>query len=134
MDGQYRRQMKKTKIAYWVSTGLISLFGGVLAALNFNTEAAQAGMLHYGYPNYFGIALSLCKILGALALIIPQVPKVLKDLAYAGFVFDFIFAGISIAAVDGFGATILAPLIFLGVLICSYTSGNKLRNNSLSSS
>lgn len=118
--------MKKFKIIFWVTTILIFLMEGVLPALTSQTEMAQDGIKHLGYPVYFGNALVVFKILGALTLIIPAMPKRLKEWAYAGFAFDFIFASISHFAVDGIGFDGFMPLIFLGILFGSYYSYHKL--------
>ena len=87
--------MKKEKIIFWITTICIFLFEGVMPALTSQTELAKEGIRHLGYPQYFGNTLAVFKVLGALALIIPQIPKRLKEWAYAGFAFDFIFAAIS---------------------------------------
>ena len=120
--------MKKYKILFWVSTTLIFLFQGILPALTGNTEVAIEGIRHLGYPDYFRIALNIAKVVGALVLIIPIVPARLKEWAYAGFTFDFIFATISLWSVDGFGATVLFPLVVFAVLMLSYYSYHKLQN------
>lgn len=119
--------MKKTKIIYWTTTIIIFLFEGVLPALTSQTELAKEGIRHLGYPEYFGNALVVFKILGVLALVIPKIPNRIKEWAYAGFAFDFIFACISHWAVDGFGGETLFPLIILAILITSYISYQKLR-------
>lgn len=121
--------MKTTKITFWISTSLIFLFMGVMPALTGHTEMAKEGTRHLGYPQYFGMALNIFKIIGSLALIIPQIPKVLKEWAYAGFVFDIIFAIISLWAVDGFNAMLLVPVIVMAVLLVSYFSYHKLQNS-----
>ena len=112
--------MKKNKIIFWTATILIFLFEGVMPALTSQTELAKEGILHLGYPEYFGVALTVFKVLGALALIIPQVPKRVKEWAYAGFGFDFIFACLSHWAIDGFGMQTVFPLIVFAVLLISY--------------
>ena len=56
-----------------------------MPALFSQTELAKQGIRHLGYPEYFGMTLVIFKILGVLALIIPQVPKRVKEWAYAGF-------------------------------------------------
>lgn len=112
--------MKKDKIIFWTSTGIIFLFEGVLPALFSQTESAKAGMRHLGYPQYFGNALTIFEVLGALVLLIPQIPKRIKELAYVGSAFNFLFASISHSNVDGFGFSALFPLIFLGILAISY--------------
>lgn len=121
--------MKPTKIIFWISTILIFLFQGVMPALTGHTEMAKEGIRHLGYPEYFGIALTIAKVLGAIVLILPQIPMRVKEWAYAGFTFDFIFAMISLWAVDGFSAEVLFPLIVLAVLMVSYFSYHKLQGN-----
>lgn len=118
--------MKSTKIIFWVTTTLIFLMEGVMPAFTFNTELAKEGIRHLGYPSYFGYALVVFKVAGAITLIVPQIPKRLKEWAYAGFAFDFIFACISHVAVDGADFQSFFPLIFLVILFFSYTSYHKL--------
>ncbi len=117
---------KKTKIIYWSTTVIIFLFEGVLPAFTSQTELAKEGIRHLGYPEYFGNALVIFKVLGALALIIPKIPNRIKEWAYAGFAFDFIFASISHWAVDGFGGQTLFPLFLFAILITSYIFHEKL--------
>ncbi len=120
--------MKKDKIIFWVTTTLIALFEGLMPALTSQSELAKEGIRHLGYPEYFGNALVVFKILGVLILIIPKLPNRVKEWAYAGFAFDFIFATISHAAVDGINAQTFFPLIVFAVLIVSYIYWNKLNN------
>ena len=84
------------------------------------------GITHLGYPVCFATELMVFKVLGALALIIPQVPAKVKEWAYAGFTFDFICASVSYIVVDGFGSFAILPLIVLLVLIVSYVSYHKM--------
>lgn len=118
--------MKQTKLIYWISTSLIFIMEGVMPALTSQTELAKQGISHLGYPVYFGNALVIFKVLGAIALMIPQVPKRVKEFAYAGFVFDFVFASISHFAVDGMNFQSFFPLIFLAILGGSFMSYQKL--------
>lgn len=118
--------MKKHKIIFWVTTAIIFLMEGVMPAFFANSEDSKKGMEHLGYPSYFGIVLAVFKVLGALALIIPLVPKRIKEWAYAGFIFDFLFASISYFIVDGPGFFAVFPLLFLGILGLSYNSYHKL--------
>ncbi|HEX8013736.1 MAG TPA: DoxX family protein [Flavobacterium sp.] len=126
--------MKKAKIIFWTTTILIFLFEGVMPALKSQSEMAKEGIRHLGYPEYFGNALVVFKILGVLALIIPQVPRNVKEWAYAGFGFDFIFASISHFAVDGVTFDGFFPLIVLVILAISYIYYHKInqyKNNAL---
>lgn len=118
--------MKKTKIIFWVTTVIIFIMEGVIPAFTSQTEIAKEGIRHLGYPDYFGNAFVVFKVLGAIVLIMPQFPKRIKEWTYAGFAFDFIFAAISHFAVDGFGFQTILPLIFLGILIASYISFHQL--------
>lgn len=118
--------MKKAKIIFWITTIIIFLFEGVMPALTSQTELAKEGIKHLGYPEYFGNALVVFKILGVLVLIIPQIPKNVKEWAYAGFGFDFIFAAISHCSVDGVGFQSFFPLIFLVILAISYIYYHKI--------
>jgi DoxX-like family len=118
--------MKTTKIIFWTTTILIFLFEGVVPAFTSQTELAKEGIHHLGYPEYFGNILVVFKVLGALVLIIPRVPGRIKEWAYAGFAFDFIFAAISHGAVDGVDFQTFFPIIFLGILVVSYWAYHQL--------
>lgn len=119
--------MKKTKTIFWITTGFIFLFEGVMPALTGNTEIAVEGVRHLGYPDYFRVALNIFKITGVLILIIPQIPSRVKEWAYAGFAFNFIFATISHISVDGVTPLTFLPIIVFAVLIASYFSYHKLQ-------
>ncbi|MFN6064103.1 MAG: DoxX family protein [Bacteroidota bacterium] len=121
--------MKKETIIFWTATTIIALFEGVMPALTSQTELAKEGIRHLGYPEYFGNALVVFKILGVLALVIPQIPKRVKEWAYAGFAFDFIFASISHGAVDGMNVQTIFPMFVLGILAVSYVYYHKLNLN-----
>jgi hypothetical protein len=83
-------------------------------------------MSHLGYPAYFVLMLAIFKLIGGIALIVPQIPKRIKEWAYAGFGLDFIAALVSLIVVDGLNATALFPIIAMGVLAASYWSYHKL--------
>jgi uncharacterized membrane protein YphA (DoxX/SURF4 family) len=123
--------MKKYKIYFWLSTGFIFLMEGVMPALTSQTELAKEGINHLGYPQYFGNALVIFKVLGVLALVIPNLPKRIKEWAYAGFIFDFLFASISHGVVDGINFQTFLPLIVLAILMVSYVNYNRLYTQSI---
>jgi putative copper export protein len=120
--------MKKDKIIYWISTGFIFLFEGVMPALTSQTELAKEGISHLGYQPYFGVMLVIFKVLGALALILPQVPAKIKEWAYAGFGIVFISAFVGHTSVDGLNGMAFFPLVVFGIMIVSYIYYHKLRN------
>ena len=118
--------MKKDKIIFWTATIIIALFEGVMPALTSQTELAKEGIRHLGYPEYFGNAIVIFKVVGVIVLLIPQVPKRIKEWAYAGFAFDFIFATISHWAVDGINGQTFLPLVIFAILVVSYIYYHKL--------
>ena len=118
--------MKKDKIVYWTTTILIFLFEGVMPALTSQSELAKEGIRHLGYPAYFGVMLAVFKVLGALILIIPQVPARIKEWAYAGFAFTMISAFISHCANDGINPLSFFPLVVLCILATSYIYFHKI--------
>jgi hypothetical protein len=117
---------KTTKIIYWTTTGVIFLFEGVMPALTSHTDLAVEGIRHLGYPDYFRVLLTVFKVVGAIALILPFIKGRFKEWAYAGFGFTLISAFVSHWAVDGFGAQTILPLVIFAILVTSYRFYNKL--------
>lgn len=124
-------KMKKDKIIYWTATSIIGLFEGVMPALTSQTELAKEGFKHLGYPPYFGNALVIFKVIGVLVLVIPQIPKRIKEWAYAGFTFNFLFATISHGSVDGINGQTFFPLIILAILFVSYKYYHQLNEDKI---
>ncbi len=129
--------MKKANFIFWTTTTIFFLFEAVLPALTSHTQIAVEGIRHLGYPDYFRVLLTIFKVTGGLALILPMVPGRLKEWAYAGFTFNLIAATVSHGAVDGWNFQSFFPLIVLAILAVSYIYYHKLhpqtsRYNSLS--
>jgi uncharacterized membrane protein YphA (DoxX/SURF4 family) len=84
--------MKKTKIFYWVFTGLFAAFM-LLSSIPdiLNVPEAVVFMTKLGYPPYFTPFIGVAKLLGVIAILIPGYPRV-KEWAYAGLFFDLIGA------------------------------------------
>lgn len=117
--------MNKNKIIYWVSTAIIAFVVGFMPLFTWNNPEGKEMMAHLGYPEYFGTMLNIFKILGGIALIVPQIPSRIKEWAYVGFAIDFIAAFVSLAAVDGINkAFIMIP--FLLILAVSYIYKDKV--------
>jgi uncharacterized membrane protein YphA (DoxX/SURF4 family) len=107
-------------IAYWITTILgpaSFVIGGVLNLSQ--TEQVLATMHHLGYPAYFASLLGIWKLLGAIAIVVPGLPR-LKEWAYAGFFFDLTAAAVSRAAVGDSAGDIVAPLVFLALVLASW--------------
>lgn len=120
--------MKKHKIIFWITTGLIFLFEGVMPAFTSQSQMSIDGFTSLGYPVYFVTVLTVFKVLGSIVLIVPAFKGRYKEWAYAGFGIDFICAFISLAVVAGFNSMLLIPTLAFVVLALSYNSYNKLKN------
>ena len=84
--------MKKTKIIYWIFTGLFAalmLFSSIPGLLK--DPNALKFMADLQYPPYLADFLGVAKILGIIAILIPGYPRI-KEWAYAGLVFDLVGA------------------------------------------
>lgn len=106
---------KRNKIIYWIATVWLAfgMFSGGAAQL-FKVQATVDGVTHLGYPVYFLTIIGVWKMLGAVAVLIPKFP-LLKEWAYAGFVFTMTGAIFShMAGGDGakefFGPVLLLVL------------------------
>ena len=108
-------------VTYWLSTGLVGLdfLAGGAFQIARSPQAVQ-GFAHLGYPAYFMSLLGVWKVLGALVLLLPGLPR-LKEWAYAGIIFDVTAAVVSVVAVgDGWGSASL-PVAFLVLTLASWT-------------
>ena len=66
--------MKKDKIIYWISTGLLSLMMAMSASMYiFNYETITATFQSLGYPSYLVYPLAIAKILGIAAILTKKI-------------------------------------------------------------
>ena len=123
-------QPKTINILYWLFT---ILFAGMMilsAAGGVSPDAKTLEIMHdqLGYPTYFVIFISVAKIAGSAAILIPGLNKI-KEWAYAGLFFDLIGAAVSVTVsskkFDPTSLFILLPVV-LGVL--SYIFWNKKKS------
>ncbi len=119
--------MKKINLAYWIITALFSAFmilssiGGLLLT----QEAVDYLHIKMGYPLYFIQMISVAKILGAIAILLPIVPPRVKEWAYFGFFIDLVAALISFWAIHD-PVTVWAPMfLFIAVLLVAYQLHHK---------
>lgn len=121
--------MKKTKTLYWIFSVLFALamiFTAIEDVL-LTQRAIDFMKGHLGYPNYFTFFIGMAKILGSIAILIPGLGR-LKEWAYAGLTFDIIGAIYSAIAVDGFQPQMSIMLIWVALLILSYSWYRKIEN------
>lgn len=84
--------MKKS-LAYWIPTSLLLLLMVGSGIMYFLKSAEVATVFkELGYPVYSMYFNGVAKILGGIAIVVPSVPRVLKEWAYAGYLFIILLA------------------------------------------
>ena len=126
--------MKKDKIIYWISTGLVAAVM-IFSVINFtffdHYLYPEGGFRHLRLPGYLQVELTVAKLLGLCALLVPGVPGRIKEFAYVGFAITLISAIIAHSSVgDPFFPNIIDPGLFLGALIVSYSYYHKTERKS----
>ena len=112
--------MKKTNILYWTFTGLFAafmLFSGIANAMI--TADSITLFKTLGYPEYLIPFMGVAKIVGAITILIPGIPR-LKEWAYAGLFFDLLGATYSVIMVEGLNPATSTMVIFFGLEALSY--------------
>ena len=119
--------MKKTKIIFWVVTGLLAAMLGIGAVYDaVSAPEAVEHVTRIGYPAYIVPFLGVAKILGIIAILVPGYPRI-KEWAYAGIFYDLLGAFYSHIAF-GDGPDMWAGFIIGFVLIAvSYIYYHKLQ-------
>lgn len=111
--------MKKYKIAYWISTGLLTALMLMSAGMYiFNNAEITKAFTSLGYPTYVIYPLATAKILGLVAIWINKF-KTIKEWAYAGFFFNFtlaFFAHFMVSDGEAGGAVVALILLFTSCL------------------
>lgn len=120
----------RERLIYRIATGLVllvmlfSIFNFVFNDHFPFPNGPEGAFVHLGFPFYFKVELTVAKILGVLALLIPAVPLKVKEFAYAGFAITLVSASIAHFgrgdARDLSVIYVIDPLIFFGLLVVSY--------------
>jgi hypothetical protein len=106
--------MKKNKIIYWTSTGIITLI------MLFSIYMMYSPLYkHLGFPDYLRGELLVFKIVGLIVLLLPQVSLRIKEWAYAGF--GILLVSASVAHFNSGDPIVnsFEPLIWLTILAVS---------------
>jgi hypothetical protein len=119
----------RERLIYRTATGLV-LAVMVFSIVNFVfndrfpfPDGPEGAFVHLGFPPYFKVELTVAKILGVLALVIPTVPFKVKEFAYFGFAITLVSASIAHFGRGDASLSVLFvvdPLVFLGLLAVSY--------------
>ncbi len=115
--------MKTTNILYWVFTvifaGLIIFASVDNVMVGKDSIALITDTLQF--PKYMIPFLGVAKLLGVVGILIPQLPRWMKEWAYAGIFFDLVGATYAFIAISGgFQAGHLGMLMFFVPGILSY--------------
>lgn len=112
--------MKRDQLFFWISTALFSLMMLMSATMYLTSPDIKTEFQRMGFPDFFRIELAIAKGLGAIALILPFVPKGLKIFAYVGFTINLTSAIITHVACGDPIENSIAPLLPGILLIISY--------------
>jgi hypothetical protein len=112
--------MTYRKAAYWATTGFAAIALGATGAADLlRVPAIMDGLVHLGYPTYFATILGTWELLGAAAIVAPDLPRV-KEWAYAGMFFALTGAAVSHAASGDPMDKVLVPVVVLGAVAVSW--------------
>lgn len=110
-------------IFYWITTIVLALFigsGGVAYLLAADFTAAGFAVL--GLPIYLMQMVGFGKLIGAIAILLPRLPRV-KEWAYAGIFIDVTGAIGAHVAMDDYGVFayhIVSNLVFVALVVASW--------------
>lgn len=111
---------KRNKIIYWIATGWLALgmtSTGIVQLIHMKEEVDLMDRL--GYPLYFLSMLGGWKLLGVVAVLVPEFPLV-KEWAYAGFFFTMTGAIASNFVVHDEAKEFFGPGLLLVLTVISW--------------
>jgi hypothetical protein len=115
--------MKTDKAASFIIPALISFFM-LFSAYISGTRVVE--FAHLGFPDYFRIELTAAKVIGAILLLIPQVPARIKEWIYV--CFGIVLVSAAIAKFNSGYPTkeVLEPVFVLTIMVGSLLYLNRL--------
>ena len=119
---------KRDRVLYWISTGIIAalMFS---SALNFAFNESQKGAFqHLGLPNWFRLELTVAKLLGVVALVVPVTPPLTRQFAYFGFGLTIVSADVAHLSSGDPAWFVLPHAFFLATLVVSYVLFHRLHD------
>src|ERR1700712_4158190 len=124
---------KTTNLIYWISTiafAALMIFSAV-GGLQPSQQTIQLMHDVLGYPIYFIQYISIAKLIGSIAILIPGLNRSLKEWAYAGLFFDLAGAIYSGVASSGkFDLMMLTMLLWiLSGVVSYYFWHKKIKDN-----
>ncbi|HUZ95944.1 MAG TPA: DoxX family protein [Edaphobacter sp.] len=123
------RTSKTMVVAFWIVTVLFCVEMIFTAYWEWFTPQAAQAFARLGFPAAsFRVELSVAKLLGVLALLIPAIPGRVKEWAYAGFAFNLLSALIAHASIYDRHAAFAPSTITLSLGTCSYVLWRRLES------
>lgn len=132
MDSNNSTPKKSRKIIFWITTTIIAIayfVTGLGNILPFSHIAQD--MAHLGYPTYFLKIIGTWKILAAIVLLIPNIPRI-KEWAYAGMIFDLTGASFSRYYIGDALPQIFIPLGIALLVTVNYVLRKSMQNKAIS--
>jgi hypothetical protein len=119
---------KTTNLIYWISTIIFAALMIFSASGGIQPSQGAIKLIHdsLGYPVYFIQFISIAKLLGCIAILVPGLNRSIKEWAYAGLFFDLtasIYSGIVVSS--KFDPIMLTMLIWIVPGIISYYCWHK---------
>jgi DoxX-like protein len=107
-------------VAYWMVTAIViaeSAVGGTMDLLRMSPFYPM--LIDLGYPGYLATILGTAKIVAAVVLLAPGLPR-LKEWAYAGIMINMVGAFASQVAMHQSIGNLVPPVVFAGLAILSW--------------
>jgi hypothetical protein len=114
--------MKKTNLLYWIFTGLFAaaMIFSAIGNVVVNEASVQLITDFLHFPKYMIPFLGVAKITGAIGILVPGLPRWIKEWSYAGLFFDLTGAMYAFISLTGFQVEQLGMLMFFIPGILSY--------------
>lgn len=107
------------KMMYWLSTGVISAFLFLSAFTYLFSKSTIEGIEELGFPDFFRVELVILKFIAGFVILLPFVPMVIKEWAYAGVGLFLLTALVAhVRHKDGFFIMILL-FVLMAILVVS---------------
>jgi hypothetical protein len=111
---------KSARLGFWLSTSFFALMMAFTAYNELASPQVAEVFAHLGFPSHaFRVELSIAKVLGVLALLLP-VPDKAKEWAYAGFTINLASALVAHLAAGDDASKWVWSVGFWALLAVSY--------------
>ncbi len=104
---------------YWIPTIVSSFLLALSAFTYFFHKGTIAGVAALGFPGFFRIELGVLQFLGAVVLILPGCPIIMKEWAYAGAALFYVTAIVAHSAHGDSHAITVANVVMFAILLVS---------------